>query len=108
MNLITNVRTALASKLSRKHAVLGLGLGLGTVAAIAATGTNADFDAVNTKLKAWMEGSLGKTFALGSLATGLGIGIVKQSVMSVVTGVGIALAASVGPGVLQGIFTAAL
>jgi conjugal transfer pilus assembly protein TraA len=45
-------------------------------------------------------------FAVGALAVGLGIGIVKQSVMSVAVGTGIALAASGGPAVLSGIFGA--
>ena len=49
---------------------------------------------------------MGKMFSLGALAVGLGVGIVKQSVMSVATGTGIALASSVGPSVLTGIFSA--
>jgi conjugal transfer pilus assembly protein TraA len=56
----------------------------------------------------WLTGSMGKMFAIGSLAVGLGIGIVKQSVMSVAVGTGIALAASAGPSVLTAIFAAAL
>ena len=53
-------------------------------------------------------------FALLSLSApalagdGLAIGIVKQSVMSVAVGTGIALAASAGPTVLGAIFTAAI
>lgn len=106
MNLI-NIKLSAAAK---KKALLAATLSLGAVAAIASTASSADsdFGTVVTKLKGWMEGSLGKTFALGSLATGLGIGIVKQSAMSVVTGVGIALSASIGPSVLEKIFTAAI
>ena len=54
----------------------------------------------------WLQGSMGKMFAIGSLAVGLGVGIVKQSVMSVAIGTGIALAASAGPTVLAAVFTA--
>lgn len=93
-----------------RKALFVTALTLGAVTAIASTSasSDSDFGTVVTKLKDWMEGSLGKTFALGSLATGLGIGIVKQSAMSVVTGVGIALSASIGPSVLEKIFTAAI
>lgn len=79
--------------------------------AAAATGSatgGADFNDVTTRLEAWLEGSLGTTFALGSLAVGLAIGVVKQSVMSVVTGVAVALSAAIGPDVLTNIFGAAL
>ena len=79
----------------------------GAAVAGTATGTN-DFSDVANKLRVWMEGSLGKTFAIGSLAVGLAIGVVKQSVMSVVTGVAVALSASVGPGVLVNLFTAVM
>lgn len=56
----------------------------------------------------WLQGSMGRMFAIGALAVGLGIGIVKQSVMSVAVGTGIALAASAGPTVLSAIFTAVI
>ncbi len=56
----------------------------------------------------WLEGSMGRMFAIGALAVGLGVGIVKQSVMAVAVGVGIALAASAGPSVLSTIFSAAI
>jgi len=59
-------------------------------------------------LTGWLTGSMGKIFAIGALATGLGVGIVKQSVMSVAVGVGIALAASAGPAVLDAVFAAAM
>ena len=56
----------------------------------------------------WLEGSMGRLFSVGALSVGLAIGIVKQSVMSVAVGTGIALAASAGPTVLGAIFTAAI
>lgn len=56
----------------------------------------------------WLQGSMGKMFAIGALAVGLGIGIVRQSVMSVAVGTGIALAASAGPTVLAAIFTGSI
>jgi conjugal transfer pilus assembly protein TraA len=101
----------LIKRFKSRKALLAAALMVGVTAVVASTtsgSTDSDFGTVVTKLKTWMEGSLGKTFALGSLATGLGIGIVKQSAMSVVTGVGIALSAAIGPSVLEQIFTAAL
>lgn len=74
----------------------------------ASAASDTTFAQIVTRLSDWMTGSLGTVFALGSLAVGLAIGVVRQSVMSVVTGVAVALSASLGPGVLQGLFTAAL
>jgi conjugal transfer pilus assembly protein TraA len=82
---------------------------IGLAAAVDVTaGSDSTFTTIVTNLDDWMTGSLGKVFALGALGTGLAIGVVKQSVMSVVTGVAVALSASVGPGVLTNIFTATL
>lgn len=69
-------------------------------------GADATFNTPAQTLTTWLTGSMGKLFAVGSLAVGLGIGIVKQSVMSVAVGTGLALAASSGPSVLAGIFSA--
>lgn len=71
-------------------------------------GADPTFAGPVTTLTAWLTGSMGTMFAIGALAVGLGIGIVKQSIMSVAIGVGIALAASAGPAVLSAIFGAAL
>lgn len=59
-------------------------------------------------LSGWLEGSMGRLFAIGSLAVGLGVGIVQQSIMSVAVGTGIALAASAGPTVLSSMFSAVI
>ncbi len=61
-----------------------------------------------TKLKDWSQGGLGKTFALAALLVGLGLGIVRQSVMGAATGFGVAAASYYGPGVLDGVFTATM
>jgi conjugal transfer pilus assembly protein TraA len=42
-------------------------------------------------------------FALGALAVGMAIAIVKQSLMAVAVGVGIAVAVYYGPGVLTSV-----
>lgn len=75
---------------------------------LALASTDATFNTPVTWLNNALTGSLGKTIALASLAVGLGLGVVQQSVMSVVIGTSIALAASVGPGVLTGMLGAVL
>jgi conjugal transfer pilus assembly protein TraA len=75
-------------------------------------GNDATFGSATTgplgTMTAWLTGSMGQLFAIGALAVGLGIGIVKQSIMAVVVGIAVALAASTGPTVLSAIFTAVL
>lgn len=81
-------------------------------ASSAIAGTDTTFGTATTgplgTMIGWMTGSMGHLFAIGSLAVGLGVGIAKQSVMAVVIGVGLALAASTGPTVLGTLFTAVL
>jgi len=91
-----------------KRALAAVALIALAVAIDVTAGSDSTFTDIVTNLDSWMTGSLGKVFALGALGTGLAIGVVKQSVMSVVTGVAVALSASVGPGVLTNIFTATL
>lgn len=76
-------------------------------AAVAGAG-GTEFGAIVTQLQGWLEGGLGQVLALGALAVGLGIGIVQQSIMSVVVGIAMAIAVFYGPGVLTGIITAGL
>lgn len=106
----TQIQDKLAApfaKIDKKTMLVVAAIGL--AAAVDATaGSDSTFTTIVTNLDDWMTGSLGKVFALGALGTGLAIGVVKQSVMSVVTGVAVALSASVGPGVLTNIFTATL
>ena len=77
-----------------------------------AAGTDTTFGTPTTgplgTITGWMTGSMGKLFALGCLAVGLGVGIVKQDIMAVAIGIGLALAASTGPAVLNGIFAVAM
>lgn len=82
------------------------------LATSAIAGTDVTFGTSTTgplgTLTNWMTGSMGQLFAIGALAVGLGVGIVKQSIMAVVIGIAVALAASTGPTVLAAIFTAVL
>lgn len=78
----------------------------GLLALNAYAGSDSTFSTPANTLSTWLQGSMGKMFAIGALVVGLGIGIVKQSVMAAAVGVGIALAASSGPSVLTSIFSA--
>ncbi len=75
--------------------------------AVAGSG-GTEFGAIVTQLTDWLEGGLGQVLALGALAVGLGIGIVQQSILSVVVGIAMAIAVFYGPGVLTGIITAGI
>ena len=75
--------------------------------AVAGTG-GSEFAAIVTTLTDWLEGGLGQLFALGALIVGLGIGMIQQSIMAVVVGVGFALAVFYGPALLTGIIGSGL
>lgn len=88
-------------------AVLGLFAALFAVDAIAGGGGATQFGTLSTQLQGWAQGDLGIVIALAALIVGLAIGVVKQSMMAVVTGFGIALALYYGPQVIVGILNAA-
>jgi conjugal transfer pilus assembly protein TraA len=92
----------------RKDATIALGIVLLAASTLAIAGSDNTFAAAAQWLDSNLTGSMGKTFALGSLAVGLGAGIVKQSVMAVAIGAGVAMVASLGPGILNGMFSAVL
>lgn len=101
MNRVTKFLSNPAA-LQRTNTVMTVGL-IALTVGTAMAGTDTTFQNITTRLQAWTEGSLGDLFALGTLATGLGIGIVKQTLMPVAVAVGIAAAANWGPAVLTGI-----
>ena len=80
--------------------------GLVAVAGIAAAGSDTTFDAIFTIMEGWATGSLGKVIAIAMFIVGLGAGIVKQSVMAVVAGIGAAIVLGYGPAVISSMFSA--
>lgn len=74
------------------------------------TGTtgNTDFQDVYDTLGQWSQGNLGKTLGVASLLVGLGIGVIKQSVMAAVVGVAMSLVAAYGPDTVDGIVSAGM
>lgn len=69
-------------------------------------GTDTTFDDINTMMSDWSTGSLGKTLALATFVVGIGMGVVRQSVMAAAVGVGSALVMNYGPAVIDATFTA--
>jgi conjugal transfer pilus assembly protein TraA len=65
-----------------------------------------EFNDIYTLLVGWTQGTLGKIIALGMFMVGLSAGIVNQSIVSVVVGIGGALALYYGPTVISGVVTA--
>jgi conjugal transfer pilus assembly protein TraA len=97
------------SKMIQLAAVAGVSL---LVCGMVMAGADTTFGSATTgpvgTLTSWLQGSMGRLFAVGALAVGLAVGIVQQSIMSVAVGTGIALAASAGPAALSAIFSAAI
>lgn len=83
-------------------------VGLTSGAAMAGTGGSAEFGTIYTMLDGWMTGVLGKVIALTSLGVGLTIGVIRQSIMAVVTGVSMGIASYYGPDVINSIVSATL
>jgi len=75
--------------------------------ALAGTG-GTEFNTVYDQISGWTEGTLGKTITVAALLVGLGIGVIKQSVIAAVVGLAMAMVAAFGPGVIEGVFTASM
>ena len=93
---------------SRKNANLmfiaaALAVTAGT--AVAAT-TGTEFNGLVTMLRGWAEGGLGLALAMAAFLIGLAVGLMKQTVMPAVVGIGVALFATLGPGIIASMFTA--
>lgn len=59
-------------------------------------------------LVGFSQGALGKSFAIGTFLVGMGMGVVKQSIMAFVVGLAMALSMAFGPGVLLSLFSTTL
>ena len=86
---------------------------LAPVAVFAASGSTTaagtgDFGDAYERIETWATGDLGRLITVGLLVTGVSMGIVRQSVMAAVPAAGAGLALSLGPGILEAIFTATL
>lgn len=80
-----------------------------TLAGTASAGSGGtEFNAMYTMVRNWAEGGLGKLLAVAAFLIGMGMGIVKQSIMAVVLGIGFALTFAYAPGIIDAIFTFAV
>lgn len=74
----------------------------------AIAGTDNTFTAVTDMVTDWAQGSLGKLISIAAFIVGMGIGLVRQSVMAVVIGIAFALVMFYGPDVIANIITFAV
>jgi len=73
-----------------------------TLSAMAAAGTDTTFDGINNVIKGWMTGSLGKLFGVTAFVIGMGIALVRQSVLAIVVGIGVGLLMFCEPSIIDG------
>ena len=82
---------------------------LALVSAGAFAGTaGTEFDTMYGMVKDWTEGTLGKLLAVSAFLIGMGMGIVRQSILAIVLGIGFALALAYTPNIIDAIFTFAV
>jgi len=113
MNLLSKIR---GNRVVRSSSLLVKNYGLlfalvalltGTAFAGSTTGTTG-FGTMLTTVTDWANGDLGKLLAVSAFLIGMGMGIVKQSMVAIALGIGFALALAYGPAIITGIFTFAL
>jgi len=91
-----------------KPAIQSICLAMALVAATTAVaGTGGDtFDSVWITLTDWMQGTLGRILIGLMILTGIGAGVLRQSLMPFVTGVGGGVGLYAAPDVIESIMTA--
>lgn len=93
-NVVRNVETAL---------LLAVAISIPLQAMAGAGGS--EFTQVYDQLTGWSNGVLGKVLGVAALLVGLGVGVIKQSVIAAVVGIAMALTAGFGPGVIDGVIS---
>ncbi|MHB8742094.1 MAG: TraA family conjugative transfer protein [Sulfuricaulis sp.] len=95
-----------------KNLIARYGLLVATLMVLAGTATagtgGTTFDTIYTTVRGWAEGTLGKLLAVSAFIIGMGIGIVRQSVLAIVLGLAFAVSLAYAPAVIDSIFTFAL
>lgn len=74
------------------------------ISAHAGTG-GTEFTDIYDTLTGWSSGALGKTIAAGAFLVGIAMGVVKQSIIAVVTGISTALAVNYTPTIIDAVVT---
>ena len=67
-----------------------------------------EFEEIYDTITGWMQGSLGRTLALGMILIGVAGGMARQSVMTFAVGVGAGLGLMYAPGIIENIMSATL
>ncbi len=75
-------------------------------AAVHAGSGGGEFEDIYSTITGWTSGGLGKTISAGAFLTGIAMGVVKQSIMAVVTGLGTALSVYYTPTIISNIVVA--
>lgn len=83
---------------------MGVALVIAGTAAIA--GTDTTFSTATTNVTGWLEGSLGTTIAVMSLAAGVIASVIQFRWQILAGSVAVAMAAGMGPGIVSGMLTA--
>ncbi|MCD8338906.1 MAG: hypothetical protein LUC43_01695 [Burkholderiales bacterium] len=71
-----------------------------------ASNGDTDFADLYDKLSTWSQGTLGRSIALMFLLVGLGVGVIRGSIMGAVVCIAAAMALFIGPQIIDNIFTA--
>ena len=58
--------------------------------------------------RSFVEGLAKTTLGVSALLVGLGVGVIKQSIIAAVVAIGMALTAGFGPGVIDGVISSGL
>ncbi len=96
------------SKLDKGSLFLALVLIAGVACATGLGGGKGgtEFQQVFDTLSGWASGTVGKIIAVAALLVGLGIGVVRQSIMAAVVGIAMALISGYGPNVIESVIDA--
>lgn len=94
-------------KFAQKYGLFALLMGLVAGAASAGTG-GTEFDTMYTMVVDWTEGTLGKLLAVTAFLIGMGMGVIKQSILAVVLGIAFALTLAYAPAIIDAVFSFAI
>ncbi|GLK53528.1 MULTISPECIES: hypothetical protein [Alphaproteobacteria] len=86
--------------------VPALGAAVVVAGAAALAGTDTTFSTAATSVTGWLEGSLGTTIAVVALVGGVVASAIQFRWQLLAGSVAVALAASMGPGIVSGLLTA--
>lgn len=96
-----------ALTLVKKHGLFLLLCSMVMGTALAGT-DGAEFETMYDMVVGWTEGTLGKLLAVVAFLIGMGMGVIKQSILAVVLGIAFALTLAYAPAIIDAIFTFAI